>query len=67
LAGLTNLSKLMLQENKISDIEPLLKNSGLGDDDYYTDMVYLSGNPNIPPSQIEQLKHQGPKGVHVFY
>lgn len=59
-SGLINLNYLVLSRNPIADIGPLISNPGLGTGD----TVYLQQNPQIPPSQIADLRA---KGVNVIW
>ena len=59
LRGLTSLTALGLARNSISDIQPLLDNTGLG----AGDSVYLLPSPNVSCTDVAALRV---KGVSVF-
>ncbi|MDP6512254.1 MAG: leucine-rich repeat domain-containing protein, partial [SAR202 cluster bacterium] len=63
LAGLLNLTQVFLDDNQITNIQPLIANAnlgGLGDGDF----VDLSGNPLADPTQVDALRGFG---VDVTY
>jgi Leucine-rich repeat (LRR) protein len=63
LANLTNLTRLDLGDNQISDIYPLVQNDGLGEGD----VVYLWGNPLSYDSINIYIPELQAKGVIVYY
>lgn len=58
-----NLRQLNLYNNNISDISPLVENSGLSDGDF----VDLSGNPLITTSVNVYIPQLEQRGVDVRY
>jgi Leucine-rich repeat (LRR) protein len=66
LASLTNLTTLYLNDNQISDVSPLVENSGLGEGD----TVWLANN-NLDLSEgsedLENIRQLEARGVSVSY
>jgi len=62
LASLSNLTHLRLDDNHISDISPLVKNSGLSDGDY----VDLMNNPLSNESLDTYIPQLEERGVEVY-
>ena len=64
LTGLANISVLNLRYNLISDISPLLDNTGLGTGD----QLWLNNNPNLSDYSIDSLiPRLEARGVTVYY
>ena len=63
LASLTNLNTLVLIENRIEDISPLVANPSLSEGD----KVYLAGNPLSDQARNEQIPALQATGVTVHY
>jgi hypothetical protein len=63
LASLTNLNTLVLIENRIEDISPLVANPSLSEGD----KVYLAGNPLSDQARNEQIPALKARGVIVLY
>ena len=61
LSGLTNLRRLILTNNNISDIAPLVDNGGLGKGD----LVWLEGNPLSAESTNTHIPALRERGVRV--
>ena len=62
LSGLTALSGLSLQDNAISDLSPLLANSGLGADD----AISLRDNPIDCADQADNIQALLDRGVDLY-
>ena len=63
LAGLNNLEHLELQGNNISDISPLVENSGLS----RGDVVWLDNNPLSNTSVNDYISQLEARGVTVHH
>ena len=59
----TNLTVLLLQKNSISDLSPLLANSGLGQGDY----INVTQNPLSATSLNTHIPALQGRGVHVWF